>query len=172
MAEPNERDIFRAACGACRSLSNCRNFFNFDFSDSWLGWENWLTVEIVRRLDHASVIRFGKYPGSRERSDILVQGSSSVAVEIKVNFVDSKEIQEWKAAAAYALPNRVANDLRKLNRLGRRMNKLLLFAVAFESPKDHAAYRRLLATYLSSSCKAWSQRWRKCDSFLLVSLSR
>jgi hypothetical protein len=95
-----------------------------------------------------------------------------VAVEIKVNFVDSKEVQEWKAAAAYALPSRLANDLRKLNQLGRRMNKLLLFAVAFESSKDHAAYKRLLAPYLSSSCKAWSQRWRKCDSFLLVSLSR
>ena len=165
------RNVILAAADACKSLSQCTNFFNFDETDSWLGWENWLTVDIVRRIDSPLVVRFGKYPESSEKTDILVNGEYKIAVEIKVNYVDTLEVSKWHKDGRYKLPNRVIKDLRKLNRLGKGMKRVLLFAIAFEDPKDQNKYKNLVDKYLTISWDSWENQWHKRNKFMLLALT-
>jgi hypothetical protein len=169
MNNPNIKSVIKAAADACKSLSQCTNFFNSDETESWRGWENWLTVDIVRRLNSASVVRFGHYPSKSEKTDILVP--KKIAVEIKTNYVETSEVEAWIAKASYRLPDRVIRDLRKLNRLGKDMKRVLLFAIAFENPKDQAKYKRLLDQYLTSSWDAWEKQWHKCKTLMLLALT-
>jgi hypothetical protein len=50
------KDIIRETLRACKSFSKCSDsFFDFEIRNGWLGWENWLTVDIFRWLDHQYV---------------------------------------------------------------------------------------------------------------------
>ena len=171
MDNPNIENVILAAADACKSLSQCTNFFNFGKTDSWLGWENWLTVDIVRRLDSASVVRFGSYPSSSEKTDIFISGQNKMAVEIKANYVDTSEVASWNENARYKLPVRATKDLWKLNRLGKGMTRVFLFAIAFENPKDQTKYKELLDQYLTASWGSWTSQWHKCRTFMLLALS-
>lgn len=166
----NIRRVILTAADACKSLSQCTNFFNFDETDSWVGWENWLTVDIIRGLNSASVFRSGNYPKSSEKTDILINGESKIAVEIKVNYVETAEVAKWSAKGSHKLPDRVIKDIRKLNRLAKGMKRVLLFAVAFEDPKDQKNYIKLIDMYLSDSWGSWESQWHKCGTFMLLSL--
>ena len=171
MDSPSISDVIRAAADACKSLSQCGNFFNFDKTNSWRGWENWLTVDVIRRLDSPSVVRFGNYPDSSEKTDILISGPNCTAVEIKVNYVDSSEVEAWKESASYKLPRRVTEDLWKLNRLGKDMNRVFLFAIAFENTNDKTKYKGLLDQSLAKSWGSWASQWHECETFMLLALS-
>src|SRR5258708_3071203 len=113
---PGKLTVITAAQRACLSLSRCVNFFNFEESDSWLGWENWVTVDIGGRVDHKAVVRFCVYPKSTTRSDLLINGNPPLTVEVKVNYVDDTDLDRWGQKGSHALPRRVLDDLRKLDR--------------------------------------------------------
>lgn len=164
-----KKHVIEAAARSCKSLSSCENFFRFEHSDSWLGWENWLTVDIVRRLDHPDVVRFGAYRG-RLRSDITIVGRKSLAVEVKVSFVDRKEIVRWSNKhTVRKLPARALKDLAKL-KMASSTARLFLFAAALEDASDSLRYRKILRQHLKSDLHGWRSSWHECGSIMLLAL--
>lgn len=170
MVRPTIQRVVRSAEAACRSLSRCNNFFNFDETDSWLGWENWLTIDIIRRLNHRSIVRFGRYPSGAGQSDILVRVKRPIAVEIKVNYVDDDEVEKWGRAGTRTLPERVVKDLRKLVGSIERGTCLMLVATGIESPRCGRVYKNLIDAYLKRDWGHWKRSWSICGRVLLLSM--
>jgi hypothetical protein len=169
MTDPTIDQVVQAGAASCRSLSRCNNFFVFEHSDSWLGWENWLTVDIVRRLNHRAVVRFGAYSNGSTRSDIFLKTKQKIAVEIKVNYIDDNELDKW-IGKKHGLPKRVADDLKKLTKSIRNADRLMLMATALESSRRSSEYRALIDEDLSSNWPKWTREWAKCGNILLLSL--
>jgi hypothetical protein len=167
---PTKRAVIIAAQKACESLSRCRNFFNFEENGSWRGWENWLTVDTVRRLNHKTVVRFGRYAKSATHSDIIVRGSPDMVVEIKVNYVDNSELDKWSKRGSHELPPRVIGDLDKLGRNGESAVRLMLVAIAFERKARQPEYKKLLKLQLKNTLGDWKKKWKEAGSIWLLAL--
>src|SRR4051812_44818961 len=87
---PSREKSVSGAVEACRSFAQCSGCF-FTRETAWRGWENWLTVEIVRCLNHPAVIPFARYPAKNGSMDIGVGNPLRLAVEIKVNYITDAE---------------------------------------------------------------------------------
>jgi hypothetical protein len=125
--------IVTQAIGACRNFAEYeKRFFNFERRNGWTGWEDWLTVEILRRLNSKKAIAYGAYPKTKQKCDILVD-PKRVAVEIKVTYITKAEVKKWAKEGAHYISSRAADDAKKLQGLPEKTVKLLLFAAVFES---------------------------------------
>jgi hypothetical protein len=174
MAIPVISTIICAAGGACHSLADSKNFFNFEHTDSYLGWENWLTVDIARRLNHKTVVRFCKYPDPdcTDKTDLFVRSKPPICVEIKVNYIDHEEVTKWCKKKTHKLPARARNDLAKLERLGGESSRLMLVATACDSSDDAVTYKKLVAPDLAQNWSSWTAEWHSIDHFLLLAMSQ
>jgi hypothetical protein len=156
-----EKEIVAAAIGACRSFakySPC--FFNFQERAAWLGWENWLTVEIARRLDSLRVIPFFTYPKKRLRRDLFVRDDQLVAVEVKTNYITDKEASRENRS----LPDRVTKDVVKMRMLDGEIGKLILLATVLDSAQGLAAYKSAVKKDLAKTFVDFRPSWHDCSS--------
>ena len=117
---PSVKELVRSAVQACKSFASCSsNFFDFDKREAFCGWENWLTVDITRRLNNKHVIPFCPYSEVKHRLkgklDLYIDSRPSMAVEIKVNYIDDTEIERW--GADIGLPKRILKDAKKLRQI-------------------------------------------------------
>lgn len=176
---PSLRNVVCAAKDASCSFSQCSQYF-FNFSKrpaGWAGWENWLTVEIVRRLRSDRVIPFYAYPkgtsSKGKRLDIYVEPPRGLAVEIKVNYLDRGEIE--RSGKRRTLPDRVATDAQKLERLDNAVGRVLFVSTCFEAAEDLHAYPRLVQEDLDARFRGYRFRWYDCSStggsILLLAMS-
>lgn len=171
MRVPGARDVTRAAVDAVRDLSKCQHFFkNLEKNESWRGWENWLTVEIVRRLDHSSVTRFGRYSSGSARADIVVTGSPLMMVEVKVNYIERREIERWRKENEFRLPTRIVKDIQKLQKMGRRKKRLLIVATAFEPGVGPREYTRRVEEWSRARWRRWRIRWLAAGSYQVMTM--
>jgi hypothetical protein len=167
--------VIQAAAAACRSFAAYQHrFFRFDRRNGWRGWENWLTVDICRRLDSGNVHPFDRYPRSRERRhlDIFVSGETPLAVEIKINYIDDKE-----ALIKNKLPDRILDDRKKLDSIEGPMGRLILVSTCFESGNSAESYPARVAAAIASDFLHWHAEWHDCSvpgngSNKLLALSR
>jgi hypothetical protein len=167
--------VIQAAAAACRSFAAYQSrFFRFDRRNGWRGWENWLTVDICRRLDSDDIHPFERYPTSRERRhfDIFVSGEPPLAVEIKVNYIDDEE-----ALGKKKLPDRVLDDREKLDSIKESMGRLILVSTCFESRNSAESYPARVAAAIASDFPHWHAEWHDCSvpgngSNKLLALSR
>ena len=95
----NINNIIRAALESCESFTGCfDSFFNFKERNGWLGWENWLTVDIFRNLNNISVVPFAPYSVCKNnltgKMDLFVRYPSKIAIEIKTNYLDAKDLEQ------------------------------------------------------------------------------
>jgi len=172
MAAPSLQSLITAASGACKSLSRCSNFFNFHRNDSWLGWENRLTVDIVRPLKQAAVVRFGEYANG-SKSDITIFGRRPIVTEIKVSFVDESELSRWTKRGSHKLPTRVQSDLEKLAAFPDPAQRVMLLATCFENVRQSTGpYTKLINPYLDSHYAQWKRSWVRCGNIVLLVLVR
>lgn len=158
--------IVREAKSACLSFAGYqRHFFDFARRPGWAGWENWLTVEVGRRLNTPNVLPFYPYPKKQNRRllDLFAcDRNSKVAVEIKVNYVDDHEIKKWKRRKV-GLPDRVLEDRDKLQSLRGKISRLLLVSTCFESPNGLASYPDLIDSRLRQDFQRWRVEWHDCS---------
>lgn len=154
--------IVREAANACQSFAGYQSrYFDFERRPGYRGWENWLTVDIGRRLNHKNVLAFHGYPTGRERFDLYVEGATPIAVEVKVNYLDQDEIQE--SGPERDLPPRVVSDAEKLNTLNPTTSRLLLVSTCFERSECRRAYKRLVAPSIARHFPNWEHEWRDCS---------
>jgi hypothetical protein len=128
-------DIIRTTLNACNSFSLCSDsFFNFKMRSGWLGWENWLTVEIFRNLNNISVVPFAPYSMCDQnltgKMDLFVRYPNKIAIEIKTNYLDANDL--GRNDQSTKLPDRILKDVRKLKRVCDDIYQLLLIAIVFE----------------------------------------
>jgi hypothetical protein len=155
-----EKHVVRAAVQACRSFAKCSpNFFNFEESANWRGWENWLTVEIARRLDSRCVLAFFAYPKKKLRLDLFVKGNA-LAVEIKTNFITDREA----AKENRTLPDRVVKDAKKMRALNAETGRLILVATIFDTREGLVAYKRTVNKDLAPTFVDYRVSWHDCSS--------
>lgn len=157
---PTIDDVIRCAAESCRSFAACSDaFFNFERRKGWLGWENWLTVEIVRRLNSRLVLPFHPYPETGEKLDLYVCAPVDLAVEIKTNYITDLEAKRNPRP----MPGRVVADAAKVAGLGERTSKLLLVSTCFESEAGLAAYKACVARDLRDRFGQFQPRWDNCS---------
>lgn len=130
------KDIIRSSWIACESFLSCSDaFFNFKIRNGWLGWENWLTVDIIRRLNNISVVPFAPYSMCKQnltgKMDLFVRYPNKIAVEIKTNFWDANEFGDDNKIIR-KFPERILKDIIKLKRVGDDIYQLLAIAIVFE----------------------------------------
>jgi len=168
----------RAACLSFAAYK--RQFFDFRRRPGYRGWENWLTVEIGRRLNTRSVLTFAPYHGVKNgrRLDLLVDSCNpKVAVEIKVNYLDDDEIRSWVPGDA-GLPVRVLRDRNKLEGLPVEFSRLLLVSTCFDSHPGLIKYKGVVDRTLPIDFPGWRAEWYDCSNTklegwtLLLALSR
>ena len=164
----SKRTLILAAAKACKSFaSSSERFFNFEKRRGWRGWENWLTVDITRRLNNNLVLPF--YPYScvglnvKTTLDIYVDLPVRLAVEIKVNYIDDDEIANSEEHRS--LPDRVFKDALKIAGLDRRIDKLLVISTCFESRPALEAYQNLVKDDLAQRFTSFQhRRWYDCSA--------
>ena len=157
---PSLDDVVSCAAGACRSFARASAaFFNFEKRAAWLGWENWLSVEITRRLNSRFVLPFYAYPAACERLDLYVDVPVNLAVEIKTNYITDREARKRPRP----LPGRVVADARKIERLGTEVGKLLLVSTCFESKFGLKAYPECVAQHVLSRFGRFQATWHDCS---------
>lgn len=105
------KDIIRTALDSCESFAQCsKSFFNFKNRNGWLGWENWLAVDIFRRLNSTSVIPFAPYSECKKKltgkMDLFVRYPNKMAIEIKTNYLDVKDLNGTKKESI-GFPDRI-----------------------------------------------------------------
>jgi hypothetical protein len=125
---------------------------------TWLGWENWLTVEIARRLNSRKVIPFFSYPKTQKKLDLFVC-DPKLAVEIKTNYITDEESRQNPRK----MSGRVVPDAKKIMSLGGRVRKLLLVATCFESNAGLRAYPGCVANDLHVRFRQFEPDWRECS---------
>jgi len=170
--------VVRAAKGACCCFASYQaKFFNFDRRPGWRGWENWLTVEVCRRLHARTVLAFYRLDG--RYLDLFVrEGDPEVGVEIKVNYVDDRENQIWAQKGTYGLPARILKDRDKLKGLPANITRLLLVSTCFESRATLDPYQKGIDASLGGDFQRWDAEWHDCSGHgdqggnLLLALSR
>lgn len=156
-----QNQVVSAARKACKSFAAFSpRFFDFESREAWLGWENWLTVEIARLLDNKLVRAFGQYPTGKQRFDLYINGPTQVAVEIKVNYITNGEAERPNRP----MPDRIVRDAKKLKKLKGSVSKLLLVATCFQSRKGLKAYRRAVQHDLEMRFGEFSYKWFNCSS--------
>ena len=163
MSNPSTSRVIQKAVAACRSFAQFQNhFFDFEQSARWRGWENWLTVDICRRLNDKDVHPFSSYDGELNGKhmdfSIGVRSSLKVAVEIKVNYIDKDEAKQKTE-----LPDRVLNDRDKLNSCDKRISRLLLVSTCFQSRESMLCYRVNINPGLAKDFLGWSATWHDCS---------
>ncbi len=171
--------VVRAATAACRSFARYQScYFQFDRRPGYRGWENWLTVEIARELHTRAILPFFEYPSGHQRLDLFAEDErAKLAVEIKVNYLDNREI-EARAERGTEFPDRILADRDKLDSLGAGVGRLLLVATCFESRDGLQTYPRLIQASLRRDFGFWRAQWRDCSRArdrgwnLLLALSR
>jgi hypothetical protein len=131
-----------------------------------LGWENWLTVDITRRLNNALVLPFFPYPdahlGAKRKLDLYIRAPVRLAVELKVNYIDDTEIE--KSGDQRPLPDRVAQDAEKISVLDQTIGKLLLVSTCFESRPGLDAYQDLVSDDFARRFEHFWFRWYNCSA--------
>lgn len=136
------KDVIQSAIKACEIFSPClEDFFNFELRSGYLGWENWLTVEMFRNLNSPAVIPFAPYsicekspPGFM---DLFVRYPNQIVVEIKTNYLDNDEL----GANSLKLHSRIKDDISKMNKVGNSIYQLLILAIVFESQDGLEKYQ-------------------------------
>ncbi len=129
------RDILLSSIYALESFSKfAESFFENRDEDAWRGWENWLTVDILRRLNNKNNIIFYPYCYCSDeiqdntKMDIFNK-KNSICIEIKTNYLTDNEIGE-----DINLHNRIVQDLDRLNRLDENQYfKLLIVGIVFDA---------------------------------------
>lgn len=134
--------LINAAIKSCLSFAQCSN--NFFGGDSWRGWENWLTVDIARRINNQKITPFASYseckPNIKGKMDLLIKSPKNIAVEIKVNYWGDDDIERHDGKRK-SLPDRAINDIKKLKQLGSDTLKVFLLSTVFESSNGLEKYR-------------------------------
>ncbi len=161
------KDIISAAVKSCKSFAKCsENFFGKEESNSSGGWENWLTVDIIRRLNSNKVRPFYGYSvlskKSKQEMDFYVKGPLQIAVEIKVNYIDSKDMAKGKIV----LPPRINKDFEKYKLLDKETYFLFLISTFLEYKKDLTKYKKLINSVLenrSADMKWLNWDWYDCS---------
>ena len=128
--------------------------------NNWAGWENWLTVDIVRQLNDKSVLPFYSYPRSTQKLDIYIEKPRPLAVEIKVTYLTDNEATDHKRL----LTNRVAADAEKLTSLPNDIGRVLLLAACFESSMGRSRYTASDRSDLLQTYASYTSRWYNCSS--------
>lgn len=137
--QPSMENVIACAKAACRSFAKCSaNFFN---CESWLGWENWLTVDIVRRLDNPIVRPFHRYTKDAKKLDIYIDAPVDLAVEIKTNYITDLEAKK----SPRPMSRRVLKDAEKIMSWGKDVDRLLLVSTCFDSTVALRAYPECIA---------------------------
>jgi hypothetical protein len=158
---PTVDEVIQCATEACRCFADFSDaFFNFEKRSSWLGWENWLTVEVARRLKSRNVLPFYSYPRTGERLDLFVSGPIHIAVEIKTNYITDREAKQNPRP----MPSRVLADATKIKRLDTSIRKLLLVSTFFESQTGLSAYPECVAHDLKARFGQFEPKWSDCSS--------
>jgi hypothetical protein len=154
----NDRIVHEAAA-ACRSFAAYQLRF-FNSRAGWRGWENWLTVDVCRRLNHKHVLPFHLYPDRKKKRhlDFFVRGDQQVAVEIKVNFIDDDEV-----GSKIQLPNRILEDRDKLESLTPEIARLLIVSTCFDSDRGAQLYKSRLQAHLREAFQGWRASWHDCS---------
>lgn len=162
---PSVKLIIQEAHAACQSFSACsKRFFNFEKRGGWAGWEDWLTVEIFRRLNSPSVIPFASYTNSSKKLDLRVE-NPRIAVEIKVTYISDNEVTFWQEQRTRTLTDRLRCDAEKLSHEPDDVTKLLLLAIVFESSISAKKYRKLVRNDIEESYAEYpKRRWHDCSA--------
>ncbi|HKA08482.1 MAG TPA: hypothetical protein VKD71_14580, partial [Gemmataceae bacterium] len=157
---PTIDDVIRCAAESCRSFAAFSDaFFNFARRSGWLGWENWLTVEIARRLNSRLVLPFFPYPATGEKLDLYVDAPVDLAVEVKINYITDREARQNPRP----MSGRVLADAEKIAGLADRTSKLLLVSTCFESDRGRAAYAACVALDLQTRFGQFQPQWHDCS---------
>jgi hypothetical protein len=170
---PSKKDVVSAAVNACASFAECATcFFNFEKRSAWLGWENWLTVEIIRRLNSKLVLPFFPYPKQNLKLDIFIADPVQMAVEVKTNYISNQEVRNPHRL----MSGRVVKDAAKLRLLDDSIAKLLLVSTFFESKESLGSYPSRVKRDLAKRFGFFEARWHTCSAGgshnLLLVLSR
>lgn len=167
MSSPYIKQVIFCAAQACFSFSHCtKTFFNFETRLGWLGWENWLTVDIFRRLNTCKAVPFAHYSDKNRKLDLLIN-DPEIAIEIKTTYISSNEISKWSRRGSHKISKRFRDDASKLFSETQYTNAtaLLLLAAVFESDADLYKYIKLTQQDLDSSfCDFRNRRWYNCSS--------
>lgn len=161
---PTITDIIYAALESCEAFADVsNNFFNFEKrKNAWRGWENWLTVDIIRKLNNKTVIPFAKYPkhnysmdfGIGEKPDIY-----KIVVEIKTTYFTEDELERRKSY----LVARLRKDMFKFEDAEDAWC-LYLIAIVLPSHNSCVLYEKQVDNYLKNNRNelAWDDnfRWR------------
>ena len=136
------------AAAACRVFAAYEKRF-FDARSGWTGWENCLTVDILRRLNSSEAVGFADYPEQSTKFDIWIRNPRT-AVEIKVPG-DDAEVAKFAKKGAAKISGRLASDAMKLEPiLGSRIG-ILFLAVEFQSNALAAQYQKLVQSDLRNT---------------------
>ncbi|HEY3968330.1 MAG TPA: hypothetical protein VGM05_27445 [Planctomycetaceae bacterium] len=158
---PSKKGVVSAAIAACSSFAECAKcFFNFERRSSWLGWENWLTIDIVRRLNSDHVLPFYPYSKQNLKLDLFVDAPIQIGVEIKTNYITDQEVKKPHRL----MSERVVKDARKMRRLGGSIEKLLLVSTFFESNAGVRAYPARVQNDLAKRFGQFHSRWHTCST--------
>lgn len=159
--------VIAVATKACKSFAACsNNFFYFDQTEAWRGWENWLTVEIVRRLNSKDIRPFCSYSNlgesTKKKMDLYIDRPSKIAVEIKVNYISELEIDRWNKRKQ-GLPDRITDDLKKRELVDQKTYFLMLVSTVLESKQSCISYRKHINADLSERFNHMNWRWYDCS---------
>jgi hypothetical protein len=158
------QSLVLAARKSCQAFSTCSASF-FDLTrrpNNWAGWENWLTVDIVRQLNCKEVLPFLVYPGSQQKLDLYIESPKKIAVEIKVNYLTDGEID--RSEGERPLPQRVENDIRKLASLPKSTGQVMLVATCFQSRRGLKVYPALVKNCINAPpFRRYSATWYECS---------
>ena len=161
----SKKHIVEAAIRSCKQFARSQVSF-FEERNGFLGWENWLTVDIARQLNDKNVIPFYQYPRRKSKLDIYVKKPFPIAVEIKTNYIDKKEV-DWSKRhreGKRLLPERVYKDAKKINRLDPKTEKLLFVSTCFDTHKSLTEYKKLVQEDLKKRFKSFKcHRWHNCS---------
>jgi hypothetical protein len=162
------KDLISSAVKACRAFAKCsENFFNFEKTNIWRGWENWLTVDIARRLNRQSVVPFARYSECRDTlkttMDLLVTRPNYIAVEIKVNYWGDDDIRRC-GEEKKPLPERAIKDIEKLRKAGSDVRKVFMISTVFESRQGLMKYRKRVLDRDQKVLKELNWKWYDCSA--------
>ena len=158
---PTIHDVIRCTAEACRSFAAFSDtFFNFDRRSAWLGWENWLTVEVARLLNNRLVLPFYPYPVTGEKLDLYIAEPADIAVEVKTNYITDREARR----SPRPMSGRVFADAGKIVNLGDRTSKLLLVSTCFDSRAGLHAYEACVGQDLKERFGQFQPQWHDCSN--------
>ena len=157
--------IAKHARQACLSFAAYeKRFFNFEKRNGWAGWENWLTIDILRRLNVTSAEPYAPYPNGKQRFDILVD-EPRIVVEIKVTYIDRAHVKKFELRGRGALSGRLTKDAKKVEAHTKDSVGLLMLAVAFEHADLIRPYKTLVNEDIKDNYSTFkTHRWFNCSA--------